>query len=48
MIAGSLFADEFEIIALPLAATKELVAGKLEAEEFADDIEGTLPKCRLN
>ena len=40
-----LFADEFEIIALPLSATTELVVGKLEAAEFADDIEATLPKC---
>ena len=43
-IGGALFVDEFEI-ALPLAATTELVAGKLEAAEFADDIEATLPKC---
>ena len=39
-IGDALFSDEFEIIPLPLAATTELVAGKLEAAEFADDIEG--------
>ena len=45
-IGGALFADEFEINALPLAAaTTELVAGKLEVAEFANDIEATLPKC---
>jgi len=43
-IGGALFADEF-VIALRLPATTELVAGKLEAAEFADDIEAALPKC---
>ena len=43
-IGGVLIADEF-VIALPLPATTELVAGKLEAPEFADDIEAALPKC---
>ena len=46
-LACSEAADEFEI-ALPLAATTELVAGKLEAAEFADDIEATQMFGRLN
>jgi len=45
-ISGDLFADKIFKITLPLAAaTTELVAGKLEAPEFADDREATLPKC---
>jgi len=38
-ICGVLFAG------LPLTATTELVAGKLEAVEFADDNEASLPRC---
>jgi len=45
-IGGALFVDEIFEIALPLAAARtELVAGKLEAAEFAHDREATLPKC---
>lgn len=31
--------------AVPLLVATQLVASKLEAAEFADDIETTLPKC---
>ena len=43
-IGGALFVDGF-LIALPLTIPTELVAGKLEASEFADDIKATLRKC---
>jgi len=45
-IGSALFAAEIFEMALPLAAaTTLLVAGKLEAAEFAVDREATLPKC---
>lgn len=43
-MGGALFAEE--LIALPLAsATRELVSDELEATEFADARDATLPKC---